>query len=548
MCLKARHPAADLSAGIRREDKNVWERRAPLTPAHVKALVDGGARVLVQPSNIRVFTNEAYAEAGAIVQEDLSPCRTILAVKEVPPQLLLPRRTYCFFSHTIKAQPANMPLLDSLLEKKIRLIDYEAITDGGARGARRLVAFGRFAGIAGMVDYLRGLGERFLAMGFSTPFLSVAAMYTYPDIGAALAAVRAVGVAIQRYGLPVELCPLTVAFTGDGNVSKGAQEVLSELGAAVTWLASPFEFESIIAKATGAARTHIVYAAVAKEEHMVRKRVVAPMIPSAAMAVKPVSVGGAATEPAFDKADYKAHPDDYEPIFHLRVIPFTSVLVHCCYWEPRFPRLLTAAQARELARCGRLRLIGVCDISCDFEGAIEFLRTFTSIEDPFFVYDPENGSITRRDMAASGLLYHSVDHLPSECPRDASEHFGACLLPLLPSVLNGNDAALPREVTGAIVTTYEGHLSANFDYIAALREAAERAGVSRALRGSRCNSFLTLNLMGHLFDSGIINKILDIVEDGAASASIVNFQVGRDRSTPTELSLQLFAPPKCVAR
>jgi hypothetical protein len=35
----------------------------------------------------------------------------------VPPAKLLPGRTYMFFSHTIKAQPYNMPMLDDILAK-----------------------------------------------------------------------------------------------------------------------------------------------------------------------------------------------------------------------------------------------------------------------------------------------------------------------------------------------------------------------------------------------------------------------------------------------
>lgn len=79
------------------------------------------------------------------------------------------RSTYAFFSHTIKAQPYNMPLLDALLQKRIRLVDYECIVQGGVRGTgQRLVAFGNYAGIAGMVDTMRGLGERLLAQGLNT--------------------------------------------------------------------------------------------------------------------------------------------------------------------------------------------------------------------------------------------------------------------------------------------------------------------------------------------------------------------------------------------
>lgn len=106
-----------LRIGIRREDKNCWERRVPLTPTHVQQLVKEGVEVYVEPSNTRCFTNEEYERAGAIISDDLTPAQTIFALKEVPPRLLLNDKTYLFFSHTIKAQPWNMPLLDTVLQK-----------------------------------------------------------------------------------------------------------------------------------------------------------------------------------------------------------------------------------------------------------------------------------------------------------------------------------------------------------------------------------------------------------------------------------------------
>ncbi|KAK3276078.1 hypothetical protein CYMTET_15829 [Cymbomonas tetramitiformis] len=158
--------------GIRREDKNKWERRAPLTPENVRNLVQScRLRFLVQPSSRRIFSDQEYVDAGAEITEDLSSASLILAVKEVTPSVLIPERTYLMFAHVIKAQPENMHLLDMILKKKVRLIDYECITEGGVRGGQRLVAFGRFAGLAGAVDFLRGLGERLLAIGFQTPFL-----------------------------------------------------------------------------------------------------------------------------------------------------------------------------------------------------------------------------------------------------------------------------------------------------------------------------------------------------------------------------------------
>lgn len=102
---------------IRREDINVWERRSPISPAHVSELVNKGIKVLVQPSTRRAYTMDEYERAGAIISEDLTAASLIIGVKSVPVDLLIPNKTYAFFSHTIKAQEANMPLLDTMLEK-----------------------------------------------------------------------------------------------------------------------------------------------------------------------------------------------------------------------------------------------------------------------------------------------------------------------------------------------------------------------------------------------------------------------------------------------
>lgn len=47
---------------VRRENKNRWERRAPVTPSHVKELVKRGVKVIVQPSSLRTFPDRQYAE------------------------------------------------------------------------------------------------------------------------------------------------------------------------------------------------------------------------------------------------------------------------------------------------------------------------------------------------------------------------------------------------------------------------------------------------------------------------------------------------------
>uniref|UniRef100_A0A914WBT9 Alanine dehydrogenase/pyridine nucleotide transhydrogenase N-terminal domain-containing protein n=1 Tax=Plectus sambesii TaxID=2011161 RepID=A0A914WBT9_9BILA len=102
---------------IRRETINAWERRAPLAPGQVKKLVKMGIRVLIQPSNRRAFPIQDYIAAGAVVQEDLSEAQLIMSVKTVPIEELIPEKAYAFFSHTIKAQTENMPMLDVVLQR-----------------------------------------------------------------------------------------------------------------------------------------------------------------------------------------------------------------------------------------------------------------------------------------------------------------------------------------------------------------------------------------------------------------------------------------------
>ena len=211
--------------GLLREAKSKWERRAALSPEQVKTLINQGIRVLVQPSTRRVFSDQLYKDAGAGLVEDVSPASLILGVKEVPPEQLVPDRTYMFFSHTIKAQPYNMPLLDALLEKRVRLIDYECICEDGVRSKPRKVAFGRYAGLAGMIDVQKGLGERMLALGHSTPFLNVGATYMYRDLEAAKKAVVECGERIKSEGTPPAFGPLVFTFAGDGLVSRGAGNI-----------------------------------------------------------------------------------------------------------------------------------------------------------------------------------------------------------------------------------------------------------------------------------------------------------------------------------
>lgn len=184
-----------------RECKNQWERRCSLTPSEVKVLVEQGVKVLVQPSTVRCYSEDEFEEVGAKIQDDITEASVIFGVKEVPIENLIPNKTYFFFSHTIKAQDYNMPLLDKLLENNIRMVDFERICDAGPN-PQRLVAFGRYAGIAGAFDFLRGVGEFLLKKNYQTPFVFLGSSYMYEDYEAMCEALKRVHKNIVKGGIP----------------------------------------------------------------------------------------------------------------------------------------------------------------------------------------------------------------------------------------------------------------------------------------------------------------------------------------------------------
>ncbi|MBU0717694.1 MAG: hypothetical protein KJ749_05545, partial [Planctomycetes bacterium] len=213
--------------GIRREDKNRWEARVPLVPEDIgKLRRDHGLEFCVQTSAIRAYPDDSFASAGARVCDDLSDCPIVIGVKEIPAGLFLPKRTYVFFSHTIKGQAYNMPMLRRLMELKCQLIDYERILDSEGR---RLVFFGRYAGLAGMIDTLWALGRRWEYEGVDTPFKDIRQAYQYESLDEAKRCIEEVGHRIRQDGLPEACRPLVCGFAGYGHVSRGAQEIFDLL-------------------------------------------------------------------------------------------------------------------------------------------------------------------------------------------------------------------------------------------------------------------------------------------------------------------------------
>uniref|UniRef100_A0A914Z7W2 Saccharopine dehydrogenase (NAD(+), L-glutamate-forming) n=1 Tax=Panagrolaimus superbus TaxID=310955 RepID=A0A914Z7W2_9BILA len=440
--------------GIRRETINAWERRAPLAPGHVKKLTKNGIKVLIQPSNRRAFPIQDYISAGATVQEDLSPAQLILSVKQVPIEQLIPNKTYAFFSHTIKAQQDNMDMLDTILHRKIRLIDYEKIVNDDGK---RLVMFGKWAGYAGFIDILHGLGLRLLALGHHTPFLHIALAHNYSDSHMAINAVRDCGYEIALNRLPRSLGPLVFVFTGSGNVSQGAQELFEHL---------PHEFvdATTLPQVAQKGQLNKIYGCVVtRQDHMIRK------------------AGG-----RYDKEEFTKHPERYVSKFASEIAPYASVIVNGVYWGVNTPRLITIPDTKHLLTpkshrldvpgCPSLphRLIAICDISADPGGSIEFMQDCTTIDKPFNIYDADFNKTTDSFDIPSGCLVCSIDNMPAQMPVEATEQFGNLILPYVVDMLNCstdqnfNKLQCRDEIKRAIITS-DGELTPNYKYIADLR-------------------------------------------------------------------------------
>ncbi|MCL7023391.1 hypothetical protein MKW94_007171 [Papaver nudicaule] len=443
--------------GILSESINMWERRAPLTPSHCARLLNGSIeesgvkRIIIQPSMKRIHHDALYEDVGCEVSQNLSDCGLILGVKKPELEMILPNKAYAFFSHTHKAQTDNMPLLDKILAEKASLFDYELLV--GDNG-KRLLGFGGFAGRAGVIDMLHGLGIRYLSRGYSTPFLSLGASYMYPSLAAAKAAVSFVGEEITTHGLPSEICPIVFVFTGDGNVSQGAQEIfnlLSPVFVVPSRLPELSQMGGDFAQYTSTSkRVCKVFGCVTTSRDMVELE---PKDPAR----------------TFDKADYYAHPEEYDPIFHKKIAPYASVIVNCVYWEKKFPQLLSIEQLQELKKNG-CPLVGVADITCDIGGSLEFVNQTTQIERPFFMYNPLFNSY-HNDLDGEGVICLAVDNLPAEFAKESTEHFGDILWKYVGHLASTKEVSkLPSELRRACIA-YEGSLTSSYEYIPRMRNS-----------------------------------------------------------------------------
>lgn len=390
--------------GIITERKNPPDRRVVFSPEALLKLKNTfpEAGIKVEHSDIRVFSDDDYKNLGFEVANDISDCDVFFGVKEVPVEALIPNKKYFFFSHTIKKQIYNRKLLQAILEKNIELYDHETIVDSKHK---RLIGFGRYAGIVGAYNAFRAFGIKF-------------ELFQLPK-AETLNGKEALVAKLKRTLLPT----LKIVLTGEGKVGNGAKEILDAMHI------KPVSVENFLTKNY----SEPVYVQIDYLDY--NKRIDG----------KPSSKKDFFTNP-------KAYISDFE-----RFTKVSDIYIAGHFYANDAPVILT----REMLLASDCKLKVVADVSCDVNGPIACTLRASTIQDPFYGYYPfENKEVDVFHPAA--IVVMAVDNLPCELPKDASEGFGEMFLEhVIPAFFNDDkDGILERAKM-----TENGKLTSNFAYL-----------------------------------------------------------------------------------
>ncbi|MDZ7877203.1 MAG: NAD(P)-dependent oxidoreductase [Saprospiraceae bacterium] len=398
-----------MKIGLIHEGKIPKDNRVALTPAKC-AFVERlfSCKIIVEPSPTRCFSDAEYQAEGITVSTDLSQCDCLMGIKEVPIDRLMAGKTYLFFSHTIKKQAHNRGLLQAVLEKKITLIDYEVLTDDYNQ---RLMAFGKFAGMVGAHNGILGYGLRTGA--FDLPRMRD--LESYADA--------------RKVYKQTSFPPLSIVVSGGGRVSKGAMEVLLDMGfkkvAPTDFLVEQFDTP--------------VFTQIHPLDYVARKD----------------------GEP-FEKPDFYRNPTEFRSTF-AKFYRRTDVFINCIFFDRRAPMFFTAEQMKQ----PDFRIKMIADVSCDMMPYSSLPSTIksTTIDQPFFGFDVFKNAEADNPFAGNAVTMMTIDNLPNELPRDASEYFGEQfiinILPELQAILRGE----PSKIIERAMITQKGRLTNKYRYL-----------------------------------------------------------------------------------
>ncbi|MBK7558800.1 MAG: alanine dehydrogenase [Chitinophagaceae bacterium] len=359
-----------LKIGLIREGKIPHDNRVALTPAQCKWLQKNfdDVQVAAQHSEIRCYTDQEYERAGVEVREDISDCNLFLGIKEVPVDMLLEGKTYMFFSHTKKKQPANQQLFKAILDKKITLIDYECLEhDDGTR----IIGFGFFAGIVGAHNGMMAYGNRSGAFKLGR----VGSVNSFQKL-------------IHTY-FGLKLPNIKIAVTGTGRVAHGVLEIMNLMGIHEVepeeYLETEFSYPAYV---------HLKGADLYVHKETGR----------------------------YNRNDFHNNPQQYNCVF-TNFISNTDILVNGIYWEKNIPRLFEMADLKR----DDFRIKTIADITDDLHGSVPCNLGDSNIADPVYGVDKTSFEKTLPYLPNS-VDVMAVGNLPNELPRDASRYFGEQLI------------------------------------------------------------------------------------------------------------------------
>lgn len=392
-----------LRIGLIRERKKLPDERVALTPKQCRYVIDKypSISIVVEPSPTRCFTDAEYLAEGIPMSTDLSDCDILMGIKEVPDDQLLPDKTYFFFSHTKKKQAHNKHLMQTLISKRIRMIDYECLTHSDEQ---RILGFGMFAGIVGAHNGLLTYGKKF-------------GLYNLP----AAHTVRTYNDLIVAYD-EVKIPNIKIAVTGSGKVASGVLDVMRRLDIEevepMDFLTHQYEYPVFTHLKGGS-----LYAR--KDNNM------------------------------FHRDDFHAHPEAYKCLFSAYVNQ-TDILMNGIYWEQRIARLFE----KEDVKRNDWRISVIADISCDVDGSVPITLDSTTIADPVMGIDRQTQQQTAPFQNTKETIdIMAVDNLPNELPCDASQYFGVHLEKyILPELLKPESDILKRATIcegGKLTKKYE---------------------------------------------------------------------------------------------
>ncbi len=394
--------------GIIKEGKIPPDTRVPLSPEQCAYVMNKyPVEIWVQPSPNRCFTDEEYAEQGVRLTEEMEKCDVLMGVKEVKIKDLINDKKYFFFSHTIKRQPYNQDLLRAVVEKNIQLLDYEVLTN---EKGRRVIAFGRWAGIVGAHNGLWTYGKRTKA--FDLPRMTT--FKNFNDVK-------------QFYREKLELPNIKIVLTGTGRVGQGAAEVLDSMGIRKV---KPQEFLE-------GTFDEPVYVQLICNNYAAR-------------------IDGK----EFNKKDFYENPALYKSIFE----PYTRVadiMINGIYWDNAAPQFFTKADMKK----ADFRIEVIADVTCDIAPIASIPSTLyaTTIAEPVFGYNPEPEKAVSA-FQENTIDMMTIDNLPNELPRDASRNFGEQFINhVLVELLNYENSDMIRKAS----ITKDGDLTEKFEYLRA---------------------------------------------------------------------------------